>query len=111
LEYEFLEYLKKIKANISLFQLMKIPQIQDNFIRTLQGKMSPGTKEANTGTKKGITKVNSANNNTPYKIQIVTNASLNGQIFRSTTPPFLITFEIFNRNVHNILHGGVRRFI
>jgi hypothetical protein len=82
---------------------MKIPQIQENFIRTLQGKTSPGTKEANIGTKKGITKVNSTNNSTPSKSQVVTNASLTGQRSRSTTPPFLITFEIFNRNVHNCM--------
>jgi hypothetical protein len=101
LEYDFLEDLKKTKDNISLFELMKIPQIQENFIRTLQRKTSSGTKEANVGTKKGTTKVNSANNITPSKIQVVTNVSLTGQRSRSTTPPFLITFEIFNRNVHN----------
>jgi hypothetical protein len=103
LEYDFLEDLKKTKANISLFELMKIPQIQENFIRTLQGKTSPGTKEANTGTKKGNHQGKFTNNNTPSKIQVVTNASLTGQRSRSTTPPFLITFEIFNRNVHNCM--------
>jgi len=35
LEYEFLEDMKKTKDNISLFELMKIPQIQENFIKTL----------------------------------------------------------------------------
>jgi hypothetical protein len=67
LEYDFLEDLKKTKANISLFELMKIPQIQENFIRTLQGKNSSRTKEVNAGTKKGTTKVHSTNNNTPSK--------------------------------------------
>jgi hypothetical protein len=110
LEYDFLEDLKKTKANISLFELMKIPQIQENFIKTLQGKTSSGTKEINVGTKKGTTKVSSSNNNTPSKSQVVTNVSLTGQRSRSTTPPFLITFEIFNRNVHN-LHGRLRSLI
>jgi hypothetical protein len=57
LEYDFLEDLKKTKANISLFELMKIPQIQENFIRMLQGKTSPSFRESNSGTKRVITKV------------------------------------------------------
>ena len=40
LEYDFLEDLKRTKANISLFELMKLPRIQDNFIKTLQGKIA-----------------------------------------------------------------------
>jgi hypothetical protein len=35
LEYDFPEDLKKTKDNISLFELMKIPQIQENFIKTM----------------------------------------------------------------------------
>jgi hypothetical protein len=34
---------------------------------------------------------------------VVVNASLSGKRSRSTTPPFFITFEIFNRNVHNCM--------
>jgi hypothetical protein len=103
LEDDFLEDLKKTKANISMFELMKIPQIHENFIKTLQGKTSTGTQEINIGTKKGTTKASSSNNYTQSKSQIVTNASLTGQRSRSTTPPFLITFEIFNRNVHKCM--------
>jgi hypothetical protein len=43
LEYDFVEDLKRTKANISLFKLMKLPQIQENFIKTLQDH--PQTKE------------------------------------------------------------------
>ena len=57
LEYDFLEDLKKIEANISQFELMKIPQIQENFIKTLQGNPSKNMKEANVGTMKGKGKV------------------------------------------------------
>jgi predicted aspartyl protease len=103
LEYDFLEDLKKTKSNISLFELMKIPQIQENFIRTLQCKTSPRFCESNSRTKRVITKVTSPNNNTPSKIQVATNASLTCQRSRSNTPPFLITFEVFNRNVHNFM--------
>jgi hypothetical protein len=69
----------------------------------MQWKISSRTKEINARTKKGTTKASSSNNNTPYKSRVVTNASLTGQSSRSTTLPFLITFEIFNRNVHNCM--------
>jgi len=36
------------------------------------------------------------------------NTSLTGHRSRSTTPPFLISFEIFNRNVHNcMIESGI----
>jgi hypothetical protein len=103
LEYDFLEDLKKTKANISLFELMKIPQIQENFIKTLQGKASTGTKEINARMKKGTTKSSPSRNYTSSKIQVATNISLTRQRSRYTTTPFLITFEIFNMNVHNYM--------
>jgi hypothetical protein len=101
MEYDFLEDLKKTKSNIFLFELMKLPHIQENFIKNLQRTNSNGTKEYILGTKEGTTKYNLSNNDTPSKSQVATNASLTGQRSRSTTPPFLITFKIFNRNIHN----------
>ena len=56
LEYDFLKELKTINENISLFELMKLPQIQENFIRTLKGKTAKISKEINVGTKKGTSK-------------------------------------------------------
>jgi hypothetical protein len=103
LEYDFLEDPKKTKANISLFELMKIPQIQEIFIKTLQGKNCIGKKETKARTKKGTTKEISSNNNTPSKSQIATNVSLIRQRSISTTSPFLVTFEIFDRNVHSCM--------
>jgi hypothetical protein len=37
------------------------------------------------------------------KKQSIVNASLIGKRSKSNTPPFLLTFEIFNRNVHNCM--------
>jgi hypothetical protein len=103
LEYDFLEDLKKTKVNISLFELMKIPQIQENIIKTLQGKTSIGTKEINVREKMGTTKTRYYSKNNPSNNQAATNASLTRQKSISVTPPFLINFEIFNRNVHNCM--------
>jgi hypothetical protein len=58
MEYDFLEDLKKTKSNISLFELMKLPHIQENFIKNLQRMTSNGTKEYSLGTKEGTTKYN-----------------------------------------------------
>jgi hypothetical protein len=103
LEYDFLEDLKRTKANISLFELMKLPQIQENFIKTLQGKTAKNSKEINVGVKKGTTKSSPYDDTHTPKSQVVVNASLSGKRSRSTTPPFMVTFEIFNRNVHNCM--------
>jgi hypothetical protein len=103
LEYDFLEYLKKPKANISFFELMKLHQIKENFTKTLRGEDSNGTKNNHARKKKGTKNAIPYNNDTPSKSQVATNASLIGQRSRSTTSPFLITFEIFNRNVLNCM--------
>jgi hypothetical protein len=102
LEYDFLKDIKRTKENISMFELMKLPQIHENFIKTLQGNASWGTKDVNWGTKKGKNKTGPSMDNNLPKRQSTVNASLTGQRSRSTTP-FLITFEIFNRNVHNCM--------
>jgi hypothetical protein len=57
LDYDFLEDMKRKKDNISLFELMKLPQIQENFIKILQGTSSTNTQEANVGGNKGKGKV------------------------------------------------------
>jgi hypothetical protein len=82
---------------------MKIPKIQEKIIKTLQGISSSSIQEINVGTNKGTTKESYSNNNTPYKSQVATNASLTGHRSRSTNLPFLITFEMFNRNFHNYM--------
>jgi hypothetical protein len=98
-----LEYLKRTKDNISMFELMKLPQIQDNFIKMLHGTTSKNTKEANVGGSKGKGKLGQIIDKTTPKKKSVVNASLTGQRSKSNTSPFLLTFEIFNKNVHNYM--------
>jgi len=78
-----------------------IPHIQENCINTLQGTTSNNTQEANVGSNKGKGKVGQSIKNTTLKKQSTVNASLTRKISKSNTPPFLLTFEIINRNVHN----------
>jgi hypothetical protein len=74
-----LEDLKRKKANISLFELMKLPQIQDNFIKNLQGTPPSNTKEANVGGSKGKSKVIQTIEKTIPKKKYTINASLIGK--------------------------------
>jgi hypothetical protein len=60
LEYDLFEDLKITKANIYLFELMNLPQIHENFIKTLQGKTAKNSKEVNVGGKKGTSKYSSS---------------------------------------------------
>jgi len=59
---------------------MKIPHIQDNFNRTLQGSTSKRTKEINVGINKGKIKTSPSNDHTTTKRQLVVNTTLSRQI-------------------------------
>jgi hypothetical protein len=103
LDYDFLEYLKRNKSNISLFELMNLPQIQEFFNKTLQGSTSKNTQEANVGIKRRKYKVGQTTKNTSPKRQSIFNASLTGKRSRSNTPSFLSTFDICNKKLHNCM--------
>jgi hypothetical protein len=63
LEYDFLKDLKRTKENISLFELMKIPRIQNNFIKTLQGNTMKNINQVNVGKRKETRKTSLSNEN------------------------------------------------
>jgi hypothetical protein len=88
LDYGFLKDLKITKDNTSLFEIMKLPQIQEKFIKILQGTTSQTTQEVNVGAIKGKGKVGQTIDTTTTKKQSVVNASLTGQRSKSNTPPF-----------------------
>ena len=80
LEYNMAEYLKRVKANISLFDLLKTPSIRDSLPKSRIIKHPRETQN---------------NNLDSY-------AKPNNQKPRSKgMPPFFLTFDIFNRIVNN----------
>ena len=118
------EDLKKMKANITVFELCKITKLREQLrdaLQTIQARqdvVNSNSKETPKEKNVKTTKV--------VKTSIVENASdldnnektteeevrkpnprvdgaLIGRKHKSQTPPFLLTFEIFNRNVHNCL--------
>ena len=104
LEYDIIDDLKKLKANISVFELLKIPCIQSQAIQSLTGnKVSKGKvvnafdRSDNKG--KFTSQTNKVISPKPSQV----NDELIGKKSKSTTPPFLLTFEIFNMNVSNCM--------
>ena len=81
-EYNLVEDLKRVKANIYLFDLFKIPSIRDSLPKIMIIKQPQKAQ----------------NNNFDSAPRL--NHPKPGS---KGTPPFLLTFEIFNRNVHNCM--------
>ena len=113
-----------MKANITIFELCKITQLREQLrdaLQTIQGpqdvvssnsKATPKEKNVKTTNMvKTSTVANTSNldNNEKTTEEEVrrSNPRADGALIckrsRSQTPPFLLTFEIFNRNVHNCL--------
>ena len=84
MEYDIVEDIKKVKANISLFEMCNVLQQKEKLLKALE---MPEEKLPT--------------NNQPQEEEIG-EASVGGKP-KCKTPPFLLTFEIFNHNVHNYL--------
>ena len=81
--YDIVEDIKKTKANISLLEMCNLPQQKEKLLKVLE---TPIMKLQNDNQSKEEIGEASIGGNSKYK-----------------TPAFLLTFEIFNYNVHNCL--------
>ena len=93
LEYDLIEDLKKIRANISIYELLKLPVIRDKMMQGVSPSKSgktPSNQNSSASTKDNSTKSS-------------VNASSIDNKSDSSTPMFLLTFEICNRKVHNCM--------
>ena len=84
MEYDIVEDIKRAKENISLFELCNVPQQKERLLKALE---IPEEKLPT---------------NNQLEEEEIGEASVGGKP-RCKTPPFLLTFEIFNHNVHNCL--------
>jgi hypothetical protein len=131
LDIDVVEDLKKLRANISIYELLKFPFLLQKMLQNISDNSKNGNSN---GSKVGQSKipqksstkgnpvshdkgslpvpnVNSVNNNVHNVSNsdkvVEENASKKPQATTSNTrknvPPFLLTFEIFNRNVHNCM--------
>jgi hypothetical protein len=100
LEYSVIEYMKKTKANISMYDICTLPQ---------QCVLLPDTFNFDNTQKKTDVATNNISKTTKTKamhtveIKSSINASSIGAYLKFHIPPFLLTYEIFNFNVHNCL--------
>jgi ribonuclease HI len=131
IDYDVVEDLKKLRANISIYELLKFPFLLQKMLQNILDNGKNGNSNSDkvvqskvpqkTSTKsnpdpqdKGslpVPNVNNVNNNVNSvnnldKVVLET-ASKKSQATslntRKNVPPFLLTFEIFNRNVHNCM--------
>ena len=81
--YDIVEDIKKAKANISLFEMCNLPQQKEKLLKALE-----------------VPEEELPTDNQPE--EEIGEASVGGKS-KYKTPTFLLTFEIFNHNVHNCL--------
>ena len=89
--------MKKFKANISLYEVSKLKQQQRYLLNELNAY--PSLVVVISKYSQGIGKP--LTNSTEKFLSI--DAILIEDRSNSHTPPFLLTFELFNKNVHNCL--------
>jgi hypothetical protein len=94
MEYNIVDDMKKTKANITMFELSKLKHQQKLLLKELNVVPStplPSSKAANDS------------GQSPPGMVEATDSVLIGDRSSSHTPPFLLTYEIYNRNLHNCL--------
>lgn len=91
--------MKKTRSDISLHELSKLKKQQKIFLRELNAvPTSPLPAAVESQAAKGMGKPLTASNKVdPIDVILIDDISL------SHMPPFLLTYEIFNRNLHNCL--------
>ena len=85
MDYDVVEDLKKVKVNVSLFEMCKVPQKKERLLKAFEASDERLPTD-----------------NRPKEEEEIGETSIGGKS-KSKHPPFLLTFEIFNHNVHNFL--------
>ena len=83
MDYDIVEDIKKIKANVSLFEMCKVPQQKERLLKALEAS------------DEGL-----PIDNQPEEEEEIGETNIGGKS-TSKHPPLLLMFEIFNHNVHN----------
>jgi ribonuclease HI len=93
LDYNVVEDLKKLRVNISVMDMCRIPQQKDFLLQALNSVEDPTTSN---GQERNIASTDPVNKPTM-------NTCSEDKKGKPFVPPFLLTFEVFNRNLHNCL--------
>jgi hypothetical protein len=122
LDYDVVEDLKKLRANISVYELLKFASLLQKMLQNIAENGKNGNSNKVVQSKvpqknssknnldpqdKGILPINNVNNVNNVDNVALETVSKKPQATtlstRRNVPPFLLTFEIFNRNVHNCM--------
>ena len=79
--YDIIEDIKKTKENISLFEMCNLPQQRNKILEAFDSKTSKSQDDVQSE-------------------EEISEAIIGGKS-KSQTLPFLLSFDIFNHNVHN----------
>eukprot|EP00253_Pinus_taeda_P031155 PITA_31155 len=100
MEYNIVEDMKKTRANITLYELSKLKHQQKIMMKELHAvpvAPLPAAIISKASQNMGRPPSNTTNKIDPNNIALIGGRS------RSHTPPFLLTYEICDKNVHNCL--------
>lgn len=100
MEYNIVEHMKKNMANIIFHELSKLKHQQKILLKELHAipvAPLPATAISQDSHEMGMPPTNMENKFDPDDIALIGGKS------RSHTAPFLLTYEIFNKNLHNCL--------
>ena len=97
MDYNIIEDMKKTKANITMFELSKLKHQHKLLLKELNVVPSSPLPNA------VLSKAANDSGQPPSGRVEATDAVLIGDRSNSHTPPFLLTYEIYNRNLHNCL--------
>lgn len=97
MDYNIIEDMKKTKENITMFELSKLKHQQKLLLNELNFVPSSPLPNA------VLSKVSNESGQPPPGRVEATDVVLIGDRSNSHTPPFLLTYEIYNRNLHNCL--------
>jgi hypothetical protein len=124
LDYDVVEYLKKLRANIYVYELLKFPFLLQKMLQNISENGKNGNSSGNKVVQNKVPqKISTKNNPDPQDkgnlpVSNVNNVNIVDKVAletvskkqqattlstRTNVPPFLLTFEIFNRNVHNCM--------
>jgi hypothetical protein len=93
IDYNIVEDMKKLKENILVMDICRIPRQNEFLLQALKSVENPTTS---TDQGVNLTPMNLRNKQT-------VNAFSKDKKGKPFVPPFLFTFEFFNRNLHNCL--------
>jgi hypothetical protein len=93
LDYNVVEDLKNLKANVSVMDICRIPQQKDFMLQALSLVEDP---TIGNDQKKDLS-------STDLVRKPTINTYSKGRKEKPFVPPFLLTFEVFNKNLHNCL--------